>query len=228
MRTVQLLAAFAAALVLVVPAATDAKRTKDITPYRTFHFTYTKKTPGVATGLRYRVALAEQGEKAPVVERLDLTFAKGTTITPDAVPTCTLTDEEISGGQACPAAGRIATGQATVYIGSPDNLVLDAAVFPSGPKSIVVTLSTNGAVIRILRGTLAGRTLTVLIPPLEANGHRVALVAFSLDIGGGSAKKPVFRTPKTCTKKGWDVVYAPTFDPIGKVSLTDTTACAKG
>jgi hypothetical protein len=223
-------AAVVAASLLVIAPASTAKRSKSIDPYATFHFAYTKHMPGVATGLRYRVALAEQGAKAPVVERLDLTLAKGTKIALDAVKACRASDEEIQqGGPAvCPAAGRIAEGTARVYLGGEQPLELAATASPAGRHSIVVVLASGESVVRILRGTFRGRTMTVKIPALEVAGTRVALVAFSLDIGGGTAKRPVFRTPRTCTKAGWDVTYAPTFDRIGKVRLVDNTTCRRG
>ena len=216
-----------AALMLVVVPTSTAKRSTDLGPYETFSFKYSKQRPGVAAGLRYRVALEEQGAKAPVVERLDLTFAKGSRIDLGAVEACKATDEEIraQGPGACPAKGRIATGKAKVHIGGPSPLELAATVSPTGTRGVVVVLANGKTVLRTLRGTFSGRTLTVRIPALVIGGTRVALVAFDLDIKGGTSKRPVFRTPKTCPKGGWDVTYAPTFASLGRVELVDTTRC---
>jgi hypothetical protein len=216
-----------AALLLASVSPSTAKRSRDVDPYRTFHFTYTKTHPGVATGLRYRVALQEQGAKAPVVERLDLTFAKGSRVDLGAVKACRATDAEIQqqGPGACPAKGRIATGKAKVHVGGPSPLELAASVSATGTRGVAVVLANGATVVRILRGTLSGRTLTVRIPALTIGETRVALVAFDLDIAGGTASRPVFRTPKTCTPAGWDVTYAPTFVSSGRVKLVDSTRC---
>lgn len=223
------LAAVLVAAPFVLAPASSATRSKDIDPYETFKFKYDTRKPATATSLTYRVALKEQGAEAPVVKRLDLTFAKGTKVALGAVEECAVTDADIqaTGPDACPEAGRIATGTAKVYIGGDAPLELDATVSPTGQGGIVAILATGDTVVRVLRGTFKGSTLTVKIPKLEINGTRVALVAFSLDIGGGTAKKPVFRTPKKCTKKGWNVVYAPTFVGLGKVRLVDTKKCRK-
>src|SRR5215207_8286621 len=89
---------------------------------------------------------------------------------------------------------------------------------PAGP---------GGTVVQVLRGRLRGRTLTVPVPSVALNpGTPAALARFSLDIGSGAGRNPVFTSPNTCPKGGWDVVYAPTFaPPTGKVSLTDVTRC---
>jgi hypothetical protein len=78
-----------------------------------------------------------------------------------------------------------------------------SAVFVTGRKGIAVVLDVGGNVVAILRGTVTRTRLELPVPPREvAPGVRAALVKFKLKIGGGSAKKPVLKTPATCPKGG--------------------------
>jgi hypothetical protein len=223
--------AFALFALLAFPAAAGAatKATEDISPYKRFQFEYTSTKPDTRTGFRYRVALdlPADGSQPPVVQELQLTFAKGTGVDPDAVPACTADDATLTaqGPVACPTRGRIATGTAAVWTGPGPLLGLNSNVF-STSDGVVAVLESNGNVIRVLRGTLHGTKLTVAIPTIEVGpGQQAALVRFSLDISGGSTRRPVFTTPRTCPKGGWPVTYAPLFAQLGRVKLVDVTKC---
>jgi hypothetical protein len=208
-----------------------AVRSSDITPYDRFEFKYTSKQPDSRTGFRYRVKLHQEGdEQPPVVRELRLAFAPGTRIDRGAVPACDASDEELTeqGTKGCRKASRVARGSAGVYIGTATPADLHATVFSTKPGVVVLLTSDSGSVIKVLRGKLKGaRTLTVPIEPTPlGDGKEAALVRFELDIApAGTRKRPWIRTPKRCTGKGWDVVYAPLFDPIGRVKLTDNTRC---
>jgi hypothetical protein len=219
-------AAFAIAL---QPAG--AARSSDITPYDHFEFKYTSKKPNTRTGFRYRVRLHQNGdEQPPTVRELRLSFASGTRIDRGAVPPCAASDDELmkQGTAACKKASRLATGEAGVYIGTATPANLHATVFAAKGGVAVLLTSDSGSVIKLLRGKYQGpRTLVVAIPPTPlGNGKEAALVRFELDIAArGTRKRPWIRTPTLCTTNGWDVVYAPLFDPIGRVKLTDNTRC---
>jgi len=93
---------------------------------------------------------------------------------------------------------------------------------------IVLLVDSNGNVIRTLRGKLGrGRILTVPVPAVPLGGGKeAALVSFELNIAkAGSKRKPWARAPKTCPKRGWSVQYAPLFNTLGRVKLTDRTNC---
>lgn len=203
---------------------------QDISPEKSFSFKYVSTKPGIATHLKYRVELQRPpgAEQPPVARGLILRFAKGTAINLKAVKPCTATDQEISDGGAntCRATSVVARGKATVYTGQVDALPLDAKVSATGTKTIVVILSNGANVVSKLRGTVSSGTLKVAIPPLKVGDAKVALVSFALDIGAGTKAKPVFRTPRTCTKAGWTVAYEPTFDTVGRIHITDVTRCA--
>jgi hypothetical protein len=221
----------AAALAAAALQPARAARSADIAPYDHFEFKYTSKQPETRTGFRYRVRLHQNGdEQPPTVRQLRLEFAKGTRVDQGAVPACAASDDELmkEGPGGCHKASRVATGEAGVYIGTATPTDLNAAVFAAKGGVVVVLTSSSGGVIKILRGKWRGaRTLVVAISPTPfGNGKEAALVRFELDIAAaGSRKKPWIRTPKRCTSKGWDVVYAPLFDPIGRVRLTDNTRC---
>lgn len=96
---------------------------------------------------------------------------------------------------------------------------------------MAILVDANGDVIRTLSGKLTGgRVLVVPIPGVPLSGGKeAALVRFELDIAkAGSARRPWARTPATCSRKGWSVVYAPLFDSPGRVKLTDVTRCRRG
>lgn len=218
---------------IAVPAAFGGGST-DLGPYARFEFSYTSKTPGTRTGFKYRVKLKQDGDKQPpAVRQLRLTFAKGTKIDTGAVPACTASQEELNqrGGAACPFASQVATGEADVYVGTATPLTLNAAVFDTDEGIVVVLSDANGNVIRTLTGKLTGgRVLVVPVPKVELGGGKeTALVRFELNIAkAGTKRRPWARTPRTCTKKGWSVVYAPLFDaPTGRVKLTDVTRCRR-
>jgi hypothetical protein len=224
----------AAVVVTAVAAAIQpagAARSSDISPYDRFEFKYTSKKPNSRTGFRYRVRLHQNGdEQPPTVRQLRLAFATGTRIDRGAVPSCTATDEELmdQGTSGCKPATQVATGEAGVYIGTATPADLAATVFSTKTGVVVVLTSDSGSVIKILRGKWSGaRTLVVPISPTPLGGGKeAALVRFELDIAAaGSKKRAWVRTPKRCTSRGWDVVYAPLFDPIGRVKLTDNTRC---
>jgi hypothetical protein len=223
-------AGFVAAFAVALQPA-GAARSRDLGPYDHFEFKYTSKKPDTRTGFRYRVRLHQKGdEQPPTVRQLRLAFAPGSRIDRGAVPACTATDDELmnQGTGACPTSSRVATGEAGVYIGTATPANLHATVFATKGGVVAVLTSDSGSVIKLLRGKYTGpRTLVVPIPPTPlGNGKEAALVRFELDIAAaGSRKRPWIRSPKTCTSKGWDVVYAPLFDPIGRVKLVDNTRC---
>jgi hypothetical protein len=212
-------------------AAPAAGAGGDLGPYERFEFSYTSKKPGTRTGFKYRVKLKQQGDQQPpTVRELRLTFGKGTKIDTGAVPACAATQDELNqqGSAACPPASRVATGEADVYIGTATPLALTATVFNTDEGIVAILVDANGNVIRTLSGKVTGgRVLVVPIPKVELSGGKeAALVRFELNISkAGTDRRPWARTPKTCTKKGWSVVYAPLFDPIGRVKLTDVTRC---
>jgi hypothetical protein len=220
-----------AAGALVVPSA--ASGGSSIEPYERFDFTYTSKRPNARTGFRYRVKLRQQGDQQPpTVRELRLVFHPGTRIDLRAIPACDATDEQISQQRvaACPDDSRVATGEADVYVGTATPLELVATVFNTDRGVVAILADSNGNVIRTLRGTLArGRILVVPIPAVPLpNDRQAALVRFELDIAAaGTARRPWARTPRTCPRRGWGITYAPLFDPIGRVKLTDTTRCRR-
>jgi hypothetical protein len=227
-RRLGVLVLVAVASAVAAPAAASAG---DLGPYERFEFSYTSKKPGTRTGFKYRVKLKQQGdEQPPTVRELKLTFAKGTKIDTGAVPACAATQDELNqqGNAACPKDSRVAGGEADVYIGSATPLTLTAAVFNTDEGIVAILTDANGNVVRTLSGKVTGgRVLVVPIPKVELSGGKeAALVRFELDIAkAGTSKRPWARTPKTCTKKGWPVVYAPLFDPIGRIKLIDVTRC---
>jgi hypothetical protein len=227
----KLLAALAVVGLGAVVAAPAASAGQDLGPYERFDFSYTSKRPNTATGFKYRVKLKQNGDQQPpVVRELRLTFNPGTKIDTASLPACAATQDDLSwqGAAACPPRSRVATGEAGVYIGTAAPLDLTATVFNTDEGIVAVLVDSNGNVIRTLSGKLTGgRVLVVPIPKVELSGGKeAALVRFELDIAkAGTARRPWARTPKTCTKKGWSVVYAPLFDPIGRVKLTDVTRC---
>jgi hypothetical protein len=227
---------FVSALVVLIAAgvaAPAATGQDDIAPYERFEFSYTSQQPGASTGFRYRVRLATEGnQQPPVVRELRLTFHPGTRIDTGAVPACTSDDAEIleRGTAACPRGGRVATGEAGVYVGAAAPLELVATVFSTHRGVVAVLADPKGAVVRVLRGTLSrGRVLVVPIPAVPLGGGKeVALVRFELDIPkSGTARRPWARTPKRCGPGGWRTVYAPRFDTLGRVELTDTSRCRR-
>lgn len=230
MNKLRLLVALVLAAFLVMPLAGQAdRRTKNIDPYKVFKFRYTAKKPDTRTSFDYHVELKlpTDGSRPPVVEHLTLRFAKGTKVDLGAVPACKADDATLTaeGPDVCPARGRIATGPSAVSIGPGPLLNTNTVVFVTGRNSIAVVLDVGGNVVAILRGTVTGTRLELPVPPREvAPGVRAALVKFKLKIGGGSAKKPVFKTPATCPKGGWPVVYAPRFDTT-RAKLTYWTSC---
>src|SRR5215207_4782488 len=229
MRFAKPITAKLCAALIGAPAASAGQ---DLGPYERFDFSYTSKRPNTATGFRYRVKLKQNGdEQPPVVRELRLTTHKGTRFDPDAVPACDATDEELArqGAAACPARASVGSGEADVYVGMATPLTLTSSVFNTDAGIVAVLVDSNGNVIRTLRGRLSGRVLVVPIPKVELpDGKETALVRFQLDIPkAGTARRPWARTPRTCTRKGWSITYAPLFDPIGRVKLTDYTRCRR-
>lgn len=224
-------AALAVAAVSAAVAAPAASAGNELGPYERFEFSYTSKRPGTATGFRYRVKLKQSGaDQPPVVRELRLVFARGTKIDTGAVVACAATPEELTqqGTAACPAGSRVARGEADVYIGAATPLTLTATVFNSDEGIVALLTDSNGKVIRTLSGKVTGgRVLVVPIPKVELGGGKeAALVRFELNIAkAGTSRRPWARTPRSCTRKGWGVTYAPLFDPIGRVKLTDVTRC---
>ena len=203
----------------------------DLGPYERFEFSYTSQRPGTSTGFRYRVRLRipPNAGQPPIVRQLRLEFTRGTRFDLRAITPCTASNERISqdGVDACAGTTRVATGRAGVYVGTETPLLLNATMFGTRTGVVVILTNADGAVIRTLRGTVRGRVLTVPVPAVPLGGGReAALVSFSLDIRrSGTTRRPWIRTPLTCTRAGWPVVYAPLFDPIGRVRLTDVTSC---
>jgi hypothetical protein len=198
-------------------------------PFKQFEFEYMSKQPGTATGLSYsfRLHVPEDGSQPPVVDQLNVALAPGTKVDLGAVPACTADDETIfaSGAVVCPTRSRLSRGQAGVWTGPGQELHLDVDVFSTG-HGVVVVLENSGNVVSVIRGTLRGIRLRVTVPPVNVGpGITAAIVHFDIPLSGGTRRRPVFRTPPTCPKQGWNIDYRPHFAGRGRVRLGYVTHC---
>jgi hypothetical protein len=233
LKRVRALAVALAAVVAVTAGAHAATASRHVaSPFKTFEFEYTSKKPGTATGFSYEFALRipADGSQPPVVDQLNVVLAPGTKVDLGAIPACTADDTTIAaqGPAVCPARSRLAKGTAGVWTGPGPLLHLDVDVFSTG-HGVVVVLEGDGTVITVIRGTIRGTRLRVTVPPVNLGpGVQAAIVHFDLPLAGGSARRPVFTTPRSCPRAGWRIDYRPRFAELGRVRLAYVTHCRPG
>jgi hypothetical protein len=226
----RLVLALVCALAVPVLLSGSSQASRLDSPFKEFKFAYTSKKPDSPTGFRYQFQLfvPADGSQPPIVEQLNVTFAKGTKIDLGAVPACKADDDTITaqGPVICPTRSRLGIGTAKVWTGPGPLLDLDVALFSTG-HGVVVAITGSGNVLAVIRGTLTGRRLTVAVPPIDIGpGAQAAIVDFNLPLAAsGSARRPVFTTPPTCATGSWRTDYQPRFQQLGRLKLAYLTHC---
>jgi hypothetical protein len=183
----------------------------------TFDMTYLSRVPGAASGQVQEIAWSDPGAPARVpkaIERIKLTFARGTVFDTSALPRCHASDARLKakGPKACPAASKLGTGHTTGVFSSGDEFVTDVTLF-NARGEIAVVVQLNGAVITEFRDRVMRRTITIE-PVLPAG---VSLKHLKIRIGpqssGRGAKRRTYqRNPAACPKSGkWTTVARLTY-----------------
>ena len=182
-----------------------------------FSMTFSKKTPGVATGIsfvtdRFAYQPPAVGQPADRVAKTVFVMQPGTRTDTRAVPTCSLaTIEGDLGADGCPAGSKIGSGKAVALTGI---AALDPATF-----DVTVYAAKNG-----LLAYLKGLSLTTIPLTMRANkitaevprtcnpggsladgcsNGEVVLQRLSVKIDRRSrGGRALIRTPRTCPRSG--------------------------
>jgi hypothetical protein len=183
---------------------------------QTYKQTFTTKHPGQKAGMSFTASQPQTG--AVSADTVTITFPKGTTINPKAVPQCRK-------ATACPANSKVGSGTAIV-VGQKNHV---DAYNRTGGLVIVVTPALPIVPKQYLTPNLKGTTLSLKIKQVEyPPGNPLTLSALTLNINAkGTAKKPYMRTPTKCPTGGWQFKAA--FGYVDGTSLTKTSAspCVK-
>ena len=219
------------ACLLVVPVATtSAAKPGTLNPlFKAFEFDYTSKKPDTRTGFTYEFALKlpADGSQPPVIDQLNIALARGTKVDLAAIPACTADDGTITaqGAVVCPTRSRLGAGEAAIWTGPGPLLHLSVDAFSTG-HGVVVVLESQGTVVAVIRAVLKGTKLTVTVPPIDLGpGVQAAIVHFNLPLSGGSSRRAVFTTPRSCGSAGWRIDYRPHLAQLGRVNLAYVTKC---
>jgi hypothetical protein len=205
--------------------------------YESFKLRYSVEATDASTGvvLAVRQRDTPAGEQPPPVRKSVFTLARGTRFDTGALPICKASDAKIQRGGAgvCPAASRLGKGGADVFIGAAgEESVVVEAFNGRGQLIVVLASSTTGAVVRVIRAKIRGRTVTAVFPKVPlGEGYEAALTRFALRISrNGTRRRPWATTPENCPRTGrWRVSYTATYDePTGPQTVRDTSPCRRG
>ena len=196
--------------------------------------TLSTRDPGAATGLSLSVSQSPtpSGQQPPVVRRLTITLPLGARIHNAQVASCAADDVTLKakGAGACPAATRLGTGTASVFLGGAQPL-LGQVVLLHRHSGFVFVLSAGTTVLRILDATAGGRAIHVTLPRVPlAGGKEASFLSLKVTIPARtSAGRAWITAPTRCPKdRRWSLDYALTFDaPIGTEQLTATSPCRR-
>ena len=197
------------------------------------HFTShaPKHRSGFAWHVRQRPVAAD--EQPPPVRRARLRFPRGTRIDTSAVQRCTATEAELQAGgtSACPARSRLGGGEGTIYIGSPQQITAQVDAFNADGSALLVLSTEAGAVLRVIRGTVARNVIDATLPRVDlAGGKEAALTSLSVRLrAAGTRRHPWLRTPRRCPARGsWKFVYDISYDdPPGDQSPFSRSRCER-
>lgn len=162
----------AVAAVVVASGATGAAAQEP--PRQQVSDTFTTQEPGAPTGRHFAVDFfdpANREGKPHAIAKVELVLAEGARFDTAAVRRCAATDAQLmaQGPQACPQTTRVGRGEITVDTGFPEpgRLIVNDVSFFNARDELVIVFEPRGTGGRVvLRGQVAGRKLTIEVPPL--------------------------------------------------------------
>jgi hypothetical protein len=136
--------------------------------------TFTTQEPGAPSGRSFAVDFADPADpegKPPAIARVELELAAGARFDTAAVPRCDASDAQLiaQGATACPARTRVGRGEILVDTGfpGPARFVPNDVTFFNARGALVILIAPRDTGARVvLRGRVAGRRLTIEVPPL--------------------------------------------------------------
>ena len=183
----------------------------------TFDMTYLSRVPGAASGQVQAVTWSDPGAPAQVpkaIERIKLTFARGTVFDTSALPRCHASDAQLKakGPKACPPASKLGSGHTTGVFPAGNEFVTDVTLF-NARGEIAVVVQLNGAVITEFRDSVKGRTIVVEpVLPAGVSLKRLKIRIGPHSTGHGAKRRTYQRNPATCPKSGkWTTVARLTY-----------------
>jgi hypothetical protein len=199
------IAAVVGAATLAEPAAAGAQDA----PRQTVSDRFTTQAPGAPAGRSFAVDFADPANpegKPHSISKVELELAEGARFDTAAIPRCAATDAQLmaEGASACPANTRVGTGEIIVDTGfaEPGRMLGNDVTFFNAAGELVIFIEPRGTGARlVLRGKLAGRKLTIDVPPLpgtppEGGANRRERATFA-------ARGGYVTTPPACPASGF-------------------------
>lgn len=163
----------------------------------------TAKHAGKSTGIKADIHSTTSPGQAPKgAKLLVITFPAGTKFGLSHVTPCKLSDSQLAGGKACPAASRIGTGSATASAYPlPQPILAGVKAYAAGPTKMVLVVKATSPIPQtlVIRETTSGAKLTIPVPTPVVAGFHVVLVSLKLNVPARGSGKTALITAGKCT-----------------------------
>jgi hypothetical protein len=230
-------AAFAIALLAVIPAAAAVRHEHTLT--LKLSAKTTKKSTGVTIRTDRNYTPPAPGSKPLLVTKIVFALPEGTKFNTAAATRCSLAALQAQGAAACPAGTAIGGGTAVGATGTIlGNVTQQVAVFATDTGMAAVLTGIQSAVLPL---TLSKHRITAVLPRIclppgnaanDCASGEVVLKALDITLaakttGSGAKAKRLITTPKTCKNGRWKTRASYTFANGDTDAVTSTSKCRR-
>ena len=191
-------------------------------------FTTTKA--GHSTGILADIhSTTDPGQAPKAATKVALRFPLGTKFQLSLVKPCTLSDQQLMTGKACPAQSQIGSGSAAASAYPlPQPITASVKAYSAGANKMLLIVKATQPVPQtlIVHATATGSQLTIPVPTPTVAGLKVVLISLQLNVPArGSAHKALITAGK-CTAHNFVVNSHFVYDDGTTTDLQSTSPCS--